>query len=259
MLKTGWLRDSPDSRDWDAVDMMPKAPLAPSQVDAREHCSPIENQRNIGSCTAQAVVGMAEYLERKLFDRHINASRLFVYKMARQLDGFEGDTGAQLRTAMKALRLFGAPPERYWPYDVAKFDEDPPAFVFALGQNWQATKYYRIDTKDRSREDCLLMMKQLMEDHQPVVLGFLVFSYGNKDGEFPMPKKGNKPSGGHAIMLCGYDDDRVIDGYKGAFLLRNSWGKRWGMDGYGWLPYGYILEYLTADFWTLVKKESFMR
>jgi C1A family cysteine protease len=59
-------------------------------------------------------------------------------------------------------------------------------------------------------------------------------------------------------MACGFDDDRKIGGSKGAFLIRNSWGTGWGNKGYGWLPYGYVLLYLSSDFWTLVCKEVFM-
>jgi C1A family cysteine protease len=178
--------------------------------------------------------------------------------MARQLDGFTGDTGAFIRSAMKALRLFGAPPERYWPYVIEKFDDDPSPFAFALAQNWQALKYYRIDTSSRTRPYCLNMMKELIVRKLPVVLGFRVFSWGNEEGEFPLPDAGQSPRGGHAVMACGFDDDRKIGGSKGAFLIRNSWGTGWGNKGYGWLPYGYVLLYLSSDFWTLVCKEVFM-
>lgn len=260
----GWLRDLPDPRDWDALEAVgrmanpPQANEEPTRFDGRKYCSPIENQGRLGSCTAQAVVSLAEYMERRKFKRHIDASRLFVYKMARQLDGFKGDTGAYIRTAMKALRLFGAPPERYWPYNVDKFDEDPTPFVFALGQSWQALNYFRIDTNGRSRDDCVELMRRLISMWLPVVLGFRVYSYGNAQGEFPMPKEGDRPRGGHAVAAVGYDDERVIGGSKGAFLIRNSWGTNWGDKGYGWLPYGYVTEYLSSDFWTLIRKESFM-
>jgi len=268
MYGTGWLRDLPDIRDWDAAAIIPhvmdKAPGAmapgatPTKFDGRAYCSPIENQGRLGSCTAQAVVGMAEYMERRFYNRHIDGSRLFTYKMARQLDGFHGDTGAYIRTAMKAMRLFGSPPERYWTYDIDKFDVDPPPFVFSLGQNWQSISYYRLDISGRSRQQCLDLMKCLTMAYRPVVLGFMVYSWGNDQGEFPMPQSGQRPYGGHAVMVCGYDDGRKIGNDVGALLIRNSWGTGWGDKGYGWLPYGYILKYLSSDFWVLLRKESFM-
>src|SRR4030042_6740275 len=79
----------------------------PASVDLRKWCSPIENQGNIGSCTAHAGVGVIEYYERKSFGRHTDASRLFLYKVTRTLMKMRGDTGAYLRTTMGAMVLFG--------------------------------------------------------------------------------------------------------------------------------------------------------
>lgn len=39
-------------------------------------------------------------------------------------------------------------------------------------------------------------------------------------------------AGGHCIVIVGYDDS------KKAWLVRNSWGAGWGMDGYCWFGYG---------------------
>ena len=44
----------------------------------------------MGSCTAQAAVGLIEFYERKAFGTHIDASRLFLYKATRNLLGWTG-------------------------------------------------------------------------------------------------------------------------------------------------------------------------
>lgn len=36
----------------------------------------------------------------------------------------------------------------------------------------------------------------------------------------------------HVVALVGWDDS------KGAWLVKNSWGKNWGEDGYAWIKYG---------------------
>jgi C1A family cysteine protease len=65
-------------------------------------------------------VGVVEYFERRGYGRHVDGSRLFVYKATRNLMGVVGDTGAWLRNTMGALCLLGVPPEKYWPYTTRK-------------------------------------------------------------------------------------------------------------------------------------------
>ena len=50
-----------------------------------------------------AGVGLLEYFERTAGGKHLDASRLFLYKATRNLMGQTGDTGAFLRTTMQAL------------------------------------------------------------------------------------------------------------------------------------------------------------
>jgi C1A family cysteine protease len=61
-----------------------------------------------------------------------------------------------------------------------------------------------------------------------------------------MPRKGEVALSGHAVMAVGYDQPAR------RFLLRNSWGKGWGMRGYFTMPYEYP-ETLAGDFWTIRK------
>jgi C1A family cysteine protease len=273
----GWLRDSPDFRDYtmnnknlkllfSKIKTTKKSLLkVQNKMDLRKWCSPIEDQQTIGSCTAHAGVGMLEYFQRRAFGEHIDASRLFLYKVTRNLAGNTGDTGAYLRTTMGALALFGVPPENYWTYEISKFDEEPTSFIYSLAQNFQALKYYRLDVTGVTAEKLLEKIKENIILGLPAMFGFTVYSsyeQATKTDKIPFPTANENTVGGHAVMAVGFDDDMKIkntlpgsEETKGAILFRNSWGTGWGEEGYGWLPYKYVLSGLAVDWWSLMNAE----
>lgn len=270
----GWLRDHPSLRDYTvehekvkpllAQTRVPKRAALPASVDLRQWCSPIEDQGQLGSCTAHAGVGMFEYYEIKACGHLTNGSRRFLYKATRKLGNFSGDSGAFLRTTMGAMALFGIPPERYWRYDIAKFDQEPPAFCYAFAQNYQSLVYYRLDPPGTTPKNLLTAIKTHLAAELPAMFGFSVYDsiYDAQDGSIPFPTDNEQMVGGHAIVAVGFDDKKKIKNHRqggkqttGAFLIRNSWGKEWGDEGYGWLPYAYVEQSLADDWWVLLKSE----
>jgi len=277
MHSMGWLPDYPDFRDYTTEHatvnpLLKKIGLTgnrkksiPESKDLRAWCSTIEDQGSLGSCTAQAGASMVEYFAHRSMDRYTDVSRLFLYKVTRNLMRQKGDTGAFIRTTMGALVLFGVPPELYWPYKEKDFDKEPPAFCYAFAQNYQTISYYRLDSAGLKKSEVLQAIKSNLAAGLPSMFGFSVFSsisQASENGQIPYPMPGERTLGGHAVMAVGYDDKIKIantnpDGptCTGAFLIRNSWGSAWGLAGYGWLPYEYLLKGLAIDWWSIIKNE----
>jgi C1A family cysteine protease len=266
----GWQRDLPDIRDLQLdspgiqeimaqSDVLQALVRLPTAKDLRPWCTPIEDQGNLGSCTANAGVGLMEYYQCKAFSKYLDGSRLFLYKATRNLEGWTGDTGAYLRSTMKAMVLFGIPPERYWPYQISQFDLEPTAFCYSFGQSFKTIKYYRIDPPGTSTSKVLSTIRRNMAAGLALMFGFTVYNsippIGTGSGEIPFPEPTERTLGGHAVVAVGYDDKKQIGKEKGALLIRNSWGTDWGEQGYGWLPYAYVESGLAVDFWSLVQAE----
>lgn len=277
---TGWLPPLPDTRDYtdenpvirEMVDKLgiKEAKSIPKNVDLRKwfNTIKIEDQRSLGSCSANAAVGIVEYFQKKAYGKHLDGSRLFVYKVTRNLMGVTGDTGAWLRNTMGALALAGVPPEKFWPYTdkTPDFDREPPAWIYAVADNFESLKYFCHDPlgANKKPEDLLNSVKTYLAAGIPSMFGFFGFpSFDKTDipGGIPFPCSGEGAQWGHAIVAVGYDDSKKIKNTKcnkqttGALLIRNSWGPGWGEKGYGWLPYEYVINQYAVDFWSLLSME----
>ena len=276
VMGTGWLPSVPDLRDY--TDQHPKIAAVvsrlgmgneevklPEKTDLRSWCSPVENQGKLGSCTANAAAGVVEYFERKAFNNYVDVSRLFIYKTTRGLMKVTGDTGAYLRDTMGALVLFGAPPEKYWPYTdrSPNFDQEPPAFVYSLADNYETVQYFCHDGPGAptTKQEVLGSIKKYLAAGIPTMFGFYGFPSFDKcdvPGGISYPGPNEKAEWGHAVVTVGYDDGIHIKNTAynvetvGALLIRNSWGDGWGDKGYGWLPYDYVLNGIAADFWSII-------
>lgn len=244
LKKLAWIKDKEDMRDKTHVSYLRLQTDIPESKDLSSLFTPVEDQGDLGSCTSNAAAGIVEFFERNVLGRYTNLSRLFTYKVTRNLEKSKGDIGATIRGTLGSLRLFGACPETYLKYNVSKFDEEPTAFQYAFASNYKAIDYYRLDLEDSTA--LIDKIKTHIATNVPVICGIQVYDnfYDNADGNIDMPT--GSLLGGHAIVLCGYNKDRII--------FRNSWGSDWGTNGYGSLPIEYVNLY-GSDFWVLLKSD----
>jgi len=149
-----------------------------------------------------------------------------------------------IRDGIKSVSKQGAPHETLWPYVIAKFRIRPSARAYADARAHTAVLYQRLTPVIDQLRGCLA-------DGYPFVFGFSVYESFESDavarsGRVPMPKPKEKMIGGHAVLAVGYDHPREH------FIVRNSWGSKWGQRGYCTMPYSYVLDgNLCDDFWLI--------
>ncbi len=242
----GWVPDLPDARDHLYAAPVTLMANLPPTVDLRPHCPPVYDQGQLGSCTGNAIAGAVQFeREKQQLSPDFIPSRLFIYYGERVIEGTVGtDSGAQIRDGIKVVSHLGVPPETDWPYDITKFAQKPPAAAYSDALKDRAVSYSRL-------AQSLSQMKGCLASGYPFVFGFTVYDSFESQavantGVVPMPAAGEGVLGGHAVMAVGYDDSQQ------RFIVRNSWGTGWGMQGYFTMPYAYLTDRsLAADFWTI--------
>jgi C1A family cysteine protease len=246
----GWVPDLPDGRD--LLYGAPIKPLAklPDRVDLRPKCPPVYDQGELGSCTANAIAAALEFDQIKQRLRSFIPSRLFIYYNERSIEGtIDSDSGASLRDGVKSVAKQGACSEDNWPYDIERFRQMPPKPCYAEGKKNQAILYLSVSQSPAQMKGCLA-------EGYPFVFGFSVYeSFESaevaKNGQVEMPRAGESLLGGHAVMAVGFDER------KQRFIVRNSWGKKWGSRGYFTMPYAYLTQpSLANNFWTIRRVEG---
>lgn len=249
-----WKPDLPDLRDYTYARNVFRA--YPNQLDLASKCSPVVDQGNIGSCTANALSGAIEFLELKQLAEgkqgsevfgltFTRASRLFVYYNERVIENtVSQDSGAQLRDGIKSLANLGVCSENTWTYSGINVFQQPSGNCYIEASKHKITSYIRLDSTLTDLKDCIA-------SGYPFVFGFTVYPYMESaemsiKGILHMPGPFEKPLGGHAVMAVGYNDTTKM------FKIRNSWGSNWGCNGYFYMPYEYITnQNLCDDFWVI--------
>lgn len=217
----------------------------PASVDLTSSFPVAFDQGALGSCVAQAFCALYGYKAPK--KQKYKWSRLFHYYTTRKIQGtINYDSGATLYDGIKALKNYGVCREQLWPYDISKFKINPYARCYRNALRHRVLKAYNV------RQDLDTMKRYLVAGY-PFVTGIAIYSEFDSDdaartGNIPMPTANSEFLGGHAVVVIGYNDATQ------RFKFRNSWGTGWGNNGYGTLPYAYLLDpLLTSDMWYIAK------
>jgi len=203
---------------------------------------PILDQDQLGSCVSNASYSTFYIMS----NGKIQLSRLQLYFCAR---GFEKlslteDTGLNLLGTLQTIKLYGLTDEENWPYVITNFANLAPAPSFTQLYTLNNYSYANVIQDLAHIKECLIL-------NIPILIGVSVYNSfesttANSTGVIPMPSSNESLLGGHCIVLVGYDDN------SGYFKFQNSWGKKWGDKGYGYLPYNYVTDStLTHDLYVV--------
>jgi len=240
--KFGWIPDLKDNRD--KIYSAPRIKECPGSVNLLEYCAPVENQTTTSSCTAHGIVGNLEMLEKKNNTNFYDISRLFVYYNTRMIRGIEDtDGGAYIRDGIKSLVRYGYCSEKLWKYDEERVNEKSDRKSYKEAKRHLIKEYKRILN--------IIDIIKCIASGYPVIFGIALYeSFQSKKvaktGKIPIPKRNEKPIGGHCMLVIGYDIKKKV------FIVRNSWSSKWGDNGNCYIPFSYMEQ--ASDMWTIRKK-----
>lgn len=169
----------------------------PKWLDNRPYCLPANDQGNSSSCAGQATAGYAEVLDWKTSHVAKQLNGFKIYDKAKELDD-DGTDGTSLTQAIKAAKALGL-------------------LRSNLGVRVVSTKK---------------QVQYAIHTHQVVIAGFMItasWNYAGKDGWVPEEHK--EAIGGHAVLCCWYSEEDSK--HKGGIGFQNSWGPKWGANGFG--------------------------
>lgn len=247
------LPDPKDPRDYIyECDIRDKVP---SNIDLRSLTTDIEDQSVLGACTGNSIANACEmFLERAGKFNHL--SRLFNYWNSRQAQPtlVGQDKGAVLRDAIRSAAKQGLPLESSWPYDVKKYNDKPSDAVFTEALQRTVGTYYRIQYEYTATtgERMVYQMKHALASGFPIVIGMTVGSDIRTIGDkiYGPLSNTNVAIGGHAMNVVGYVDDPKDPSLTGYFIVENSWGPKFGVNGFFKMSYLAVRTHMR-DIWVI--------
>ncbi len=231
----------PDPRDYKYSRLVAVTGDAPQTIDYRPNLPAVFDQGNRGSCVACAAAWTVKAVqELAQGDYPVGGlSAAFLYSLCKQNDGIPNQEGTYPRVAMKMLQQYGVCPEELLPYHMLTDLAEPNVPVISASAK-SAASLYKIQTyaqlcgADTDRTGMVEIWRTALKREGPFMAALLVCDNFVPDGEFKLPIPSGRIRGGHAVGIVGDLPDQE------SFILRNSWGKEWGKDGYALLPYKWL-------------------
>lgn len=211
--------------------------VASDNVDLSNRFGPVRDQGKQGSCSSFAVASVIEALRN---DRR-RYSPAFLYWTAREeKNASDSDSGSSLYDIIKAGANKGVCTEESMPYNADICNLKPSEAALSEARDCMIIEAQNVNPQ-------LHDIKSALADGFPVIIAAKIFdSFSDTRSGFvrhpSVIERGDGTRsdvhGNHAMVVCGYSDKERI------LIVRNSWGKDFGKDGYCYLPYSYAKKYI---------------
>lgn len=194
----------------------------PEELDPRRWHT-IEDQGQIGSCQGNALSTAGEFAYWVASGGQVvQFSRWFAYRATQIIDGIRGDQGSTIEGGARCAREVGFVPESMVPY--------PRSYASGVRLT---DAHYTEAAKHRMRSTVLMESYEdiytwLAGGQGVVEIGIM---WGREMDTAVVESFSGRGGGGHAVVFGGYS--RRVDRQGRKYLwLANSWGQRWGNNGY---------------------------
>jgi hypothetical protein len=228
------------------------------QVDLRPNIEllnlDVRDQNPRGTCSVFAMTFLLEYMYGTRLDVKTNdLSEEYLNYTANLVSGSNGD-GDFFDKLDAGYEAWGIVPEATVPYQsspVGTLSQD----ILNQGKMWTRFKAIFIKPWDSSKgatQDQIDRVISYLDKNVPVAFGGWWFQPGKWSSQVikgvevmgvpAISQKNSVLTDGHSVVLVGYRRDSSFPG-GGYFVYRNSWGPLHGDNGYGYMPFGYVLNY----------------
>lgn len=238
-----------DPHNWDqdftfSTGLMPKLKAASADdggADLRQFCTN-SHQYGASACAGNATADSVEILNRASGLPGVEAARMFVYALARDLHGeLDKDEGTYITTCFDVLSRFGICSEATWAYDLKKVHVLPSLKAMREATRHRIHSYYRIKSQG---DDRLAEIISALRSKHPVVFGTSIEqSFTDNGGPAVVDTPKGNTIGGHAMIVVGYKPAENL------FIVKNSWGSGWRDGGYAYFTPAYMKWTHTWDMW----------
>ncbi|CAL8111159.1 unnamed protein product [Orchesella dallaii] len=198
----------------------------PPNYDLRQEnlMSPVKNQRNCGSCVFFSMGGLVETLHAsKNGGEIINVSEQMMLDCATKDNGYTengGCNGNIMEDTLQFLQDYGVGHETHKPYKAQQQNCTGDYYpVVAKLKEWK-----QLEANPDALKSVLVNLKA------PVAVAYLVYQpfMFYRSGIYDFCPTPGGYTGGHAVLIGGYG--KFFD--TEYWIVKNSWGVRWGELGY---------------------------